>query len=421
MANDGLHKRKSGRWYFTIPKSLSTDGRSHEESTKTDDYKKAKAIRQQRLEEIRRGEAPTDMAEWTVKEAVAHWLQFRQDTEAVRPSTLRLNRELSHALIRLLGGKRLRDIAENIAVIRQYQATRRKEGVAARTVNLELRPLIHAMRDANLWHKIENRYSPLRQERSTVGRAITIEQRDKLLAVAASKREWRVAYLCAQLALNTGMRGGEIKQLRLGDIISEGPAIRIRREGTKTAAGARDVPLNNEAAQAVCNLIAYANLCGSRKAEHYLIPADLDRQTKKYLCGGTDCLCKGKGCERGTLNLLYGRRGFDPTRPCRTIRTAWRRIVAAAGLPGLRFHDLRHTAISRMVSSGIPIPAVMKVVGHLNLDETLGYSHTTPDETQAAVRTLSNGGASPSDVASAIGQVIGIEKGFRKLRKAAPL
>jgi integrase len=50
-----------------------------------------------------------------------------------------------------------------------------------------------------------------------------------------------------------------------------------------------------------------------------------------------------------------------------TIKTSWRKICREAKIEDFRFHDCRHTAISRMVRAGIPPVECMKVSGHLTL------------------------------------------------------
>ena len=45
---------------------------------------------------------------------------------------------------------------------------------------------------------------------------------------------------------------------------------------------------------------------------------------------------------------------LDPTKPMRKWDTAWRAVRDAAKLPGLRFHDLRHTAITELAEMGVP-------------------------------------------------------------------
>ena len=56
---------------------------------------------------------------------------------------------------------------------------------------------------------------------------------------------------------------------------------------------------------------------------------------------------------------------------------------------GLRFHDLRHTAATRMVESGASIVAVSRILGHADLKTTMRYAH--PENTlKDAVEKLAN-------------------------------
>ncbi len=95
---------------------------------------------------------------------------------------------------------------------------------------------------------------------------------------------------------------------------------------------------------AVRRLLARARLLGATSSEHYLLPANLSKHTKE-----SDPLCD--------------RSGFDPTRHQESWASAWETLRLAAGLPKLRFHDLRHTHITWAIQAGVPIEVVMAQVG----------------------------------------------------------
>jgi len=58
-----------------------------------------------------------------------------------------------------------------------------------------------------------------------------------------------------------------------------------------------------------------------------------------------------------------------------------------AGIEGLRFHDLRHTAATRMIENGANIVAVKEILGHSSLEMTMRYAQ--PDNAlREAVDTL---------------------------------
>ena len=129
----------------------------------------------------------------------------------------------------------------------------------------------------------------------------------------------------------------------------------IRRSSTKTDAGCRVVPLNDSATWAVAQLLERARWLGAIEAEHYLLPSFRYKHTRmEENVSGT---------------------GFDPTRPMAGWRTAWRSLTKAAGLPGLRFHDLRHHCITRLAEAGVPEQTLMSIAGHVSREMLEHYSH----------------------------------------------
>ncbi|WP_245163375.1 site-specific integrase [Bradyrhizobium vignae] len=59
------------------------------------------------------------------------------------------------------------------------------------------------------------------------------------------------------------------------------------------------------------------------------------------------------------------------------IHLAWDRITERAGLDDLRFHDLRHEAISRFFELGLTIPEVATISGHRDATMLLRYAHAS--------------------------------------------
>ena len=58
----------------------------------------------------------------------------------------------------------------------------------------------------------------------------------------------------------------------------------------------------------------------------------------------------------------------------------WLRAVRKAGIPGLRVHDMRHSAISWWANSGIPLADVRDRAGHSNISVTSRYIHVMPGD-----------------------------------------
>ncbi len=66
---------------------------------------------------------------------------------------------------------------------------------------------------------------------------------------------------------------------------------------------------------------------------------------------------------------------LDPTRPMTTWKTAWCNLRKAAGLPTVRFHDGRHTALTRLAEQGQPDWVIQAQLGHVSPDMMKTYSH----------------------------------------------
>jgi len=72
------------------------------------------------------------------------------------------------------------------------------------------------------------------------------------------------------------------------------------------------------------------------------------------------------------------------------FRISFQRAKREAGIKGrLRIHDLRHTAISRMIEAGVDVVTVSKIAGHSNLQTTLRYCHPTDRAEREAIEKLS--------------------------------
>ena len=58
-----------------------------------------------------------------------------------------------------------------------------------------------------------------------------------------------------------------------------------------------------------------------------------------------------------------------------TLRLAWERLKRRAGVTGLRFHDLRHEAVSRFFEKGLTVPEVAAISGHRDPRMLMRYTH----------------------------------------------
>jgi integrase len=77
---------------------------------------------------------------------------------------------------------------------------------------------------------------------------------------------------------------------------------------------------------------------------------------------------------------------FDVTIDC--LKAAWRRARIRAGMPDLRFHDLRHEAVSRLFELGLSVPEVALISGHKDPRMLFRYTHLMPDQVRDRLDAL---------------------------------
>lgn len=76
--------------------------------------------------------------------------------------------------------------------------------------------------------------------------------------------------------------------------------------------------------------------------------------------------------------------GDKEGKPLQELHGAWKKICAAAGLEGVRVHDLRHTYASHLVSGGHSLPLVGRLLGHTQASTTQRYAHIADDPLRKA-------------------------------------
>src|SRR5262245_48990734 len=90
---------------------------------------------------------------------------------------------------------------------------------------------------------------------------------------ARTKPDWDVARCAAVLALNTTMRGCELKGLRWKDVDFFDATLTIQRHSAKTDVGNRVIPLNKTAVLTLAELKDRADKLGSSEPQHFVFPA----------------------------------------------------------------------------------------------------------------------------------------------------
>jgi integrase len=343
------------RQYFYF-KFKNGEGQWVERATRSSSYHEALAIRASFLKELEEGRLPNDRGNWTLKQAVSEWLDARK--LRVARGTYLSEATITRNLQRGLGAENKLVVLANIHAVKRYESSRLRAGVSSKTVNNEIQVLVAIFREANLFHRIASLYRPLKVPKSDVGTALTREEACKLIQSAQFADPFAVAPYAAVLAYATGMRSKEIKQLQLGSIHLEAdkPFLYVRRSTTKSNKGARYVALDKIARWAIRKLLDRGKMLGATQIEHYLCPTMLEKHTRQ-------------------ADPLHGSRGFDMNHPQSSWDKEWEQVRRKTGIEHRRFHDLRHSYITRAAEAGVPLPVTQAQVGHMSVQMVEHYTH----------------------------------------------
>jgi integrase len=351
----GLWKR--GRRYWTqtvvngvwIRRPLCTEGSTHA----TTSWQEAVRLEKELIRAALQGSLPPKGHSIKLFAAVDDYLEAKKAT-ANTERAIEFDRERLEVVKRVLGDVKLSAITGR--VIEGFQAKRRVEGASNRTVNMDVGALRQVMKRFKQWRRLEDDVKMLTESGGEpVGRVLTNEEQERLFKTAEANPEWEHVYRAAILAANTSMRGVEVKHVRRKDFDTAKRIIHIRTSKNETSK--RVIPLNDSAFEAVQRMVTRADALGHSAPEHYLWCASQHHK-------------------------------LDPTKPASKWDTAWRALRDAAGLPGLRFHDLRHTVVTRLLEAGEPDHVVESITGHLSRRMLEHYSHIRLNAKKAALDRL---------------------------------
>lgn len=240
-------------------------------------------------------------------------------------------------LKRYFPGKYLHEITP--IEIEKFKAERVKE-VSPATVNRALTCLKAIFNKAIKWRKFDGS-NPVKEvkffkEENHKLNYLEVEEIRRL--ILASQGAIKPVVI---VALNTGMRRGEILNLKWQDIDFKQGIIEL----LKTKSGKkRMIPMNED-------------------VKNILISVRKNPNSPYIFCN---------------------RNG----EPLKDVRTAFATALRRAGVKRIRFHDLRHTFASQLVMSGADLNTVRELLGHSDLKTTLIYAHLSKDHKTRAVNAL---------------------------------
>ena len=169
-------------------------------------------------------------------------------------------------------------------------------------------------------------------------------------------------YALYVLACTTGMRQGELLGLQWKDIDLDAGTLRVERS---VYDGVISPPKTNSSRRT----IRLTKLAVSTLKQHRIDAATHSERISGWVFPTTN------GKTIGHQNLH---------------NRSWKPLLERAGLPhSTRFHDIRHSCISLLLSKGVPIKVVSEMAGHADVSITLSvYGHVMPDMQDTAIRAM---------------------------------
>lgn len=243
----------------------------------------------------------------------------------------------------------------------QHRLDRLDDEVTPQTLNRDRTALLAMLNKAVEWKILDNNPldDPAFKPLDTVDdkRVRWLGQRDehehgktageRARFMAAIEHESTPAYLrdLALLAMNTGMRRGELFQLRWENVSLARAELLVRASTAKT----------NKMRHITLNTVALAVLVRMSKVKHFSGFVFVNLETGK---------------------------------PFTTVKKAWASLAKRAQLDDFTFHDLRHDFASRLVQAGVNLYEVRDLLGHSSITLTERYAHLAPHQKRAAVAVL---------------------------------
>lgn len=342
--------KESGVWWY----EFTYQGRRIRESANTTKKTLAKAAMDNRRFQLERAAAglPAEVAPAARIESVRDAIKRYKTIFAVghRPKAIRWVADRCAHLDRLMGAELRIDMTESR--LRRYMTARLSEGVGNRTINMEVECLARAL--GFMWRIIWPGLKRL-EEREDVGRALSEEEQSAILHQAARNKSPYIN-LAVRLALTLAMRSDEIRSLRWGNIDLAERVLSVGK--SKTKAGERVIPMNGDLLTLFAEHLSwYRSRFGKPLPDWYVFPF----------------------CDRV--------QPIDPTRAVTTLKSAWESIREDAGV-SCRFHDLRHSALTRMAENGAPESTMLALAGHMSRAMLERYSHIRMAAKRTAIEAV---------------------------------
>jgi integrase len=359
--NEGtIRKRSDGRWEGRVAlpdgKSKSYYGKTRQEVARR---------LNQAIRDTEQG-LPLPSERQTVEQFLTAWLEIKRP-KVEHNSYLVYETAVRRYIAPVLGAIPLAKLtAQQIETMYARECEKLSPNTVQKHHNVLRQALKHAVRLGLIQRNPVDLVEPPSGKRSVI-QVLTEEQSKKFLQQAQGTRLEALYWL----ALSTGMRQGELLGLQWSSVDLDQGIVRVvnsvkRRDGKlylghpKTKSSRRNIFISSSITS--------------------MLRAHRSRQEDERQGYGLDW--------NNSLDLVFPRQGGFILAQ-QTLTESFKRILRQAGLPGIRFHDLRHTAATLLLCRGVNVKVVSEMLGHSSATMTLNvYAHVLPTMQQQAAEIM---------------------------------
>ncbi|NTE81313.1 site-specific integrase [Agrobacterium tumefaciens] len=300
----------------------------------------------------------------TVAEFLTEWLAFTKPTVSAKTHE-RYTEICEKNLTPLLGDvilSKLKTDRIDAAFTKALTDGRGPSGkpYAPRTVHHMRRVLIKALSQAVTWERLSRNPATATTPPKVERTKMLAYDAGQTAALIAAFRNTRM-FIPMMLAVMCGLRRGEIAALRWDDaeIADNRRQLSIRQSAEQTKDGVRyKAPKSGKARTVALSATMAAELRAHRVRQ-------AEEQLKIGLRPDGD-------------SFVVAQVDGSPLQP-RSLTHEWTRLLDKTSLPRIRFHDLRHTHATQMLSAGVHPKVASERLGHSTIGITLDlYSHVMP-------------------------------------------
>lgn len=371
-----ITRRGKGSWRlkFDLGTDPATGKRNTQFVTVRGTKKEAEAELNRRLNQVEEGTF-VEKTVATVAEYARHWLTAIAPSKAAPKTLERYGEIVEQHIIPRLGNLALQKldgthIDEFYAHLRTNGRRDGKGGLAAQTVQHIHRLLSQILSSAVKARRL--RQSPMEAVQTTpkVRREEIQVLDDAELGALLKHLKGRSIYMPVMMAASTGMRRGEVLALRWKDIDFDRATLQVAQVVEQTKAG-----------------ITLKEPKTDRSRRTIALPARLVTELRRHRKEQAETRLK-LGLGKSENDLVFATWDGNMRSP-RPFSKEFAREAVIAGVAHVTFHGLRHTHITHLLRSGVPVHVVSARAGHANPSVTLNiYAHMLPGQQEGAAAVV---------------------------------